>query len=411
MKKALRFGIYSVYLTLTFLSVILMSADFAEQSPALGVVLLALSCTAGYAVSGFVRARKALICIGCAVLAAAGAVFLLPYGSWNGLMAILYALCVLLAGRHDWSETDTRLIDPKWIAVGIVLSVVTYLVALLNVREVCRPQIGYALYGYLAVSVLLVNLRSVQNNAAGQARRMMRGNQALACGFVAVMTLAVFFEPLQQAVGNGLRWLISAFFDLFAGKGEMSSVESAGQPAQQMDLSMLGGQEKVWPEWLQRLGEILIYAVATAVLLALAVGLMRFLYKEGRNLLKWLAEWLRGFGTATDEEYAEESEQLMSAQSIGKQLREDAARRIKRLFRPPVRWGSLTPTQRVRFLYRHVLEKQQRIASDAENLTPEELCIRAEKAQTFAQLYDRARYAGEEITAQEAETYREYLKN
>ena len=86
-------------------------------------------------------------------------------------------------------------------------------------------------------------------------------------------------------------------------------------------------------------------------------------------------------------------------------------RRARRLFTPPPRWGALTPVQRVRAVYQHLLEQQKRIAPNAVTLTPEELCARADRDAAFARLYDRARYSDNEITAQEAETYRPYLKN
>ena len=411
MKKVLRLLIYTLYLTLTGISVVFLAADLAGRSPLAGIGMLALCCAAGYAVSGFVKERRALVSLLAALVLAAATVFLLPYGGWNVVLAVLFSVAAILAARHDWSEPDTQLIDARLLPAGLVACALTYLIALINLCETAKPQIGYALYGYLVLSVLLINRKSVRDNAGGQAGRMMRGNQALAWGFAAVLTLAVFFRPLQSAVWNGLRGLISAILSLFDGKQSAVQTVTPGQPAEQLDFSALGGDEKTLPPWLETLGNVLLYAVTIVALIALIAFLVWATWKGIRQLSAALVRWLHSFGSTAGEDYSEESEQLMTAQSMTRQLRDEMKRRARRLFTPPPRWGALTPAQRVRAVYQHLLERQKRIIPTAVNLTPEELCARADRDAAFARLYDRARYSDNEITAQEAETYRPYLKN
>ena len=127
---------------------------------------------------------------------------------------------------------------------------------------------------------------------------------------------------------------------------------------------------------------------------------------------KYLKEWFATFGSArSDDDYAEESEQMMTAQSMRKQLQEDIARRVKKLFARPVRWNALTPNERVRHVYGHLLQQEKRISASVENMTPQQLCRRAEKDEAFAALYGKVRYAEGTATAEEAEKYRGYLKN
>ena len=411
MKKVLRLLVYSVYLTLTGISVVFLAADLAGRSPLAGIGMLALCCAAGYAVSGYVKERRALAGLLTTLALTAASIALLPYGGWNVLLALVYAVAMILAARHDWSAPETQLVDARLLPVGLVACGLTYLVALINLCETAKPQIGYALYGYLVLSVLLINRKSVRDNAGGQAGRMMRGNQALAWGFAAVLTLAVFFRPLQSAVWNGLRWLISAILSLFDGKATVSETVSSGQAAEQLDLSALGGQERTMPPWLETLGNIVLYAVTIVALLALAAFLGWAVWKGIRQLSAALMRWLHGFGSSGGEDYAEESEQLMTAQSMGQQLRDEMKRRVRRLFTPPPRWSALTPTERVRAVYKHLLEQQQRVAPTAVNLTPEELCARAEKDAAFARLYDRARYSDQPVDGQEAEAFRSYLRS
>lgn len=411
MKKALRLLIYTVYLTLTGISVVFLAADFAGRSPLAGIGMLALCCSVGYAASGFVKERRALVSLLAALVLAAATIFLLPYGGWNVLLAVLFSVAAILAARHDWAEPDTQLIDARLLPAGLVACALTYLIALINLCETAKPQIGYALYGYLVLSVLLINRKSVRDNAGGQAGRMMRGNQALAWGFAAVLTLAVFFRPLQSAVWNGLRGLIAAMLSLFDGKPSSSQTVTSGRPADQLDFSALGGQDRTMPPWLETLGNVLLYAVTVVALIALAAFLVWALWKGLRQLRAALVRWLHSFGSTAGEDYSEESEQLMTAQSMTRQLRDDMKRRARRLFTPPPRWSALTPVQRVRAVYQHLLEQQKRVAPTAVNLTPEELCARAEKDAAFARLYDRARYSDQPVDGQEAEAFRSYLRS
>ena len=411
MKKALRLGIYALYLTLTGISVVFLAADFAGRSPLAGIGMLALCCATGYAVSGYVKERRALAGLLTTLALTAASIALLPYGGWNVLLALVFAVAMILAARHDWTEPETQLVDARLLPAGLVACALTYLIALINLCETAKPQIGTALYGYLVLSVLLINRKSVRDNAGGQAGRMMRGNQALAWGFAAVLTLAVFFRPLQSAVWNGLRWLISAILSLFDGRPSASEPIASGEAAGQPDFSALGGDERTMPLWLETVGNVLLYAVTIVALLALTAFLGWAIWKGIRQLSAALMRWLHDFGSSAGEDYAEESEQLMTAQSMGRQLRDEMKRRARRLFKPPLRWSALNPAQRVRAVYQYLLEQQQRVAPTAVNLTPEELCVRAEKDAAFARLYDRARYSDHEITEQEAEAYRSYLKN
>ena len=101
---------------------------------------------------------------------------------------------------------------------------------------------------------------------------------------------------------------------------------------------------------------------------------------------------------------------MMTAQSMGKQLMDEWRARVKKRLRPAPRWSALTPRQRVRTVYGHILNREVKIRLGAAAQTPQELCGSTQHDGAFAALYDRARYSDEMVTEQEAERFRAYLK-
>ena len=411
MSKLIRFVLYSVYLTLTGSGLVYLAAGIIGSAPWAGIGMLAASCALGYAISGFVKNRIVLAAMAAVVVVAVPTLLFLPYSGWNVVLMGLNSVCIILGARHNWFEEDMRLINVRLLTAGLVISVLGYFVAILNGGEAALPQIGYTMYVYICMTVLLVNRRSIQVNAGTQARRMMRSNQILAWGFVGVFTLGVFFGPLQRAVGTLLRNAIEGFFALFdKGDDSVGYVSTGAAENAEMDLSFLDGDVKEWPEWVQFLSDAFLYTVTIVVVLALAVLLVWAMIRAGKELSKHLKDWFASFGSYGNDEYSEESEQMMSAQSMRKQLQEDLAKRVKKILERPVRWNALTPNERVRHVYKTLLEKEKRVSLTAENLTPHQLCEKTEKDAQFAEVYGRVRYAQQEISAQEAEVWRGYLK-
>ena len=410
--RPVRFLIYSIYLAMTCSGLVFLAAGLRGEAPWAGCGMLLASCALGYAVSGFVKKYTAVAAVAAMLLAAAGTLLLLPYHGWNVVLMLINLACVIFGARHNWGEADTHLIDVRCMTAGLLISAIAYFVSILNGCPAPQPQIGYMLYAYIVLTVLLVNRKSVQVNAGGQAQRMMRSNQVLAWGFIAVFTLVVFFQPLQQAVGDAVRWIITSILEIFNKPVDYGNAAAGGQEGMgEMDLSFLGGDEKEWPRWLKIVSDVFLHAVTAVVLLALLAGLAYLMYKALKSLSLYLKDWFSSFGASYGEEYSEESEQLMNAQSMRKQFQEDVAKRFKKIFERPVRWSALTPNERVRHIYTKLLEQEKRITLSAENLTPEELCAKAEKDAQFAALYGKVRYAEADAAAEEVEPYRGYLKN
>ena len=409
-RKIFRCLLCAFYLTTTVFPVAVLLAGLAEGSVLPAMLAFALAAVSGSVLSVFVKERRAIWTIAVIAAACAGSVLLLPYDGWNYVCAIGCGVIVPVGVCRDREEN--ALIDVRLMIAGLFCAGLSYFIAMLNLIDWVKPVIGYGAYVYLMLSLLLLNRGAVRQAAGGQARRMMRGNQGLTLVFAVVMTIVVFIAPLQHAVANGLRWLIASFFNLFAGGNASDDIVSGGEQAGQMDLSALGGEERVMPEWLQTLSTIVLTVVAVAAVLALLVLMVRQIVRWLKTLWNWLAElWQKWNGNGgSTEEYADQSEQMMTAQSMGKQLMDEWRARVQKRLRPAPRWSALTPRQRVRTVYGHILNREVKIRPDAVAQTPQELCGSTQHDEAFAALYDRARYSDETVTEQEAERFRAYLK-
>ena len=145
---------------------------------------------------------------------------------------------------------------------------------------------------------------------------------------------------------------------------------------------------------------------AVAALLAFAGFVVYALWKAFRTLAERLRAWLQRFQEEGAEEYSEESEQMLSAESMRREISRQIRKTVRRALTPPPRWGAMTPSERVRYVYACLLRRQSKVAPGAVAMTPEQLCQCAELDPDFAELYDRVRYGQREPSAEEAERWR-----
>lgn len=403
MKKLLLYLLHSAYLALTAAPVVLYAAASAGAPAWPAMLLLCGASFAGNAVSCFLRERRALFALLAAGLAAAGRRAAAP-------------LSLEPAARRDEprrgahgraaqvERAETELIDARVMVAGLIVCAVVYLMGLFNGLPAVQARVGILAYFYLVASLLLTNRQSVRTNAGGQARRMMRGNQALTWGFLAVLTLVAFFDALREAVGRGIRGALAALLRLIP-QGQSAGTTESGGGMGEMDLSGLGEGTPL-PEWVQVLGTVILTIVATAALLALAAFVLRALWKGAQALAARLREWMQRFQEAGAEEYSEESEQLLSAESMRREIGRQIRSRVRRALTPPPKWSAMTPNERVRYAYACLLRRQKKTCPQAAAMTPEQLCRSAEVDPAFAALYDRVRYGEGQAAPDEADRWR-----
>lgn len=235
MKKLLLYLLHSAYLALTAAPSSCTPPRRPGRPAWPAMLLLCGASFAGNAVSCFLRERRALFALLAAGLAAAGAA-LLPLFPWSLLLAAMNLVVALTGARRRWNEPETELVDARVMVAGLIVCAVVYLMGLFNGLPAVQARVGVLAYFYLVASLLLTNRQSVRTNAGGQARRMMRGNQALTWGFLAVLTLVAFFDALREAVGRGIRGALAALLRLIP-QGQSAGTTESGGGMGEMDLS------------------------------------------------------------------------------------------------------------------------------------------------------------------------------
>ncbi len=410
MKKLYYVLLKGLYLSVVPLPILYVIAAKAQVVLFPSILFISVYCAAGYVLSAYLSPRKLLYFIALTAANILINVLLMPYGLWNIVMAILATAGLTVGSFNNWGDENTRLVDTRILAAGLTIAAIMYFVAFLSVLNPIMPAIGYTAYGFLCVSLLLVNRSSVRQNTGSQQKRVMQGNQTLTLVFIILLSVLAFITPISRAIGAAIKWVIFFLYSIFGNRGQTAQQNSSGGEITGDLSEVVGGEAATLPHWLEVAGNIFLYALTIAGLLAIAAFFLWALYKMFVAIwAKIKAMFARDNGEF--DEYTEESEQMISSASLGKMFREEVAKRIRKVFTAPVRFSALNPREKVRYLYQRILSEGEKVTKEAQSMTPEELCRRLEKDKEFGALYDRARYSEHGISETEAVKYREYLKS
>ncbi len=388
---------------------------------------LVLHChPAGLAVLPLLPLAFVALCCGC---------FLLP-GRWRLVGGVVSALllfaaaALLLPMRQEWSLLVLPLgysallfgllpvaawppekeLSPVWIAVGLALHALMQLVVGQARRSgsLLYDPADFLRLGSFLLFLVLVVLALSRNSLgfAAQARVnipvvMRRKNAvftlallALALLLAALPAIGAALDRLWQSTLNLIRTAAAFLASFLAQKsgGEAPAGDGGGA------VSLMPALEEGPVSWFHRFLEILVAVVAVVALLVLLVCLGRILWKRLKQLAKYLWEQLARFGNTASRDYEDE---VTDTRDDGEYQRTGLVERLRtRLTRMDE--SRLTPAQRVRYRYLRLRMKHtgwQPASTARETLPPE-----------AAQLYERARYGGQELTGQEAEGFREMTR-
>lgn len=248
------------------------------------------------------------------------------------------------------------------------------------------------------VVLVLLALNRASLDSAAQSRRrvpllMRRQNllitlALLAVGIViaAIPAIGSVLASLWENVLQGVAWLVELLSALLP-----QSSSSAGGSAVPADME-LGLGEANPPSDLAVLLEKVIGVVALIVVVVAMILVIRVAGKKLAKLLKQLWGRLGQYGAAAGEDYEDE---ITDTRDESDTEREGLLTRLRRDV--PTEEKGLTPVQQVRSRYRHLKQRRKwAAASTARENLPE----------TAAALYERARYGGQELSAEEAESFR-----
>ena len=375
--------------------------------------LSALWGVAGYLFSG--KGRTAFMLLGGALLTAYGAAALLP-GGWMRILPLLP--CWLILGllppawaRPLWAEWPLG----AW-AVGVFLHLAGQFFSGRPEGSGTAVPLSVAFGAYAFLLVLMLNRHGLREGMHGAQKApavLRRRNGALIAGLYVPALLAAcwgtlgewldrVWNALKRGIARVVEWL-SSLFPQEAASPQIQS-ESGG------DAGLMLGAESAEPSFFAQMMEKLFLAVAFVLLAAAAVFLCVFFYKRLLCLWKRFRAWLRRYAAAAGEDYVDEAESTLNLEEKAQLLRGKLQRTLTSAGRS-VPWHRLDGRARVRRLYQQFLRK----TPAARSLTAREALTQdqersAAQAAAFAELYERARYSEHDVSTQEADQLRQWIK-
>ncbi len=337
--------------------------------------------------------------VACAAVLVMLGLWLLPWRGLFWLLLIPAGYAVLLFYTVPIAGWTHEVELPFAVCFGGCMAFVVAQLAQMLKPETYAPSAPWLLGSFLAYGalwMLSLNRQSLLDAAAHGKRApqgVRRRNLLLTIGLMALVLLLSSIPALAHA----LRWgwerfkaLVKAIWQFIASllPGETVAGGSGGGGG----MGMLGGEAAKAAPWVEIMEKILA-ALALIALAALMLYALRIIWRKLRVLLKRLWTMLGRYAQAASEDYVDEV-------SDTRETGETAASSRKGLFGDwlkHINEDRLTPAERIRYRYKRLMRRHEEWLPGS--TARENLPLSA------ASLYERARYASQPITAQEAETF------
>lgn len=325
---------------------------------------------------------------------------------WLSLLAILFAPALLMlmpVAGWAWNVELSALVC--YVGIGAFVGVQTVAVLIQEAFPGLPDRIGshmtVAFLIFALLTLLLMN-RITLNSASAQRHKaslnVRRKNRALVLGFFLLVTFLVATPAILDAAWSAILWIIARIRDLMEllrkedAPGEIPPTTIAPEPGQ---LGDLGGTDTLFAKIMRGVFHAVTVLLQIAVIPLLILLLVKVMPKLMRKLNQLMASFRR-FAEVSSEDYDEEITDIRDHDTTNR-----LKARTERWMRPSEE-RRLAPDQRVRYRYRKLLKKHPEWTSDRtarENL-PEDP----------AEIYERARYSRDTVTAEEAKQFLSDIK-
>ena len=211
---------------------------------------------------------------------------------------------------------------------------------------------------------------------------------ALAIGIAALPAVieaaTALWNKAWEAIGNAILWL----FTLFQGQGTTSgppeggSGEAGGLPYSLETSPLAALMEKI------------MLVVAVILLILIALWALRIIFRNLKKLMAYLYERMKRYATLSSEDYTDE---ITDVRDVTGERETVLSALRKRITTPRVDEKSLSPRERIRYLYSRMRRKHPEWLHSA--------TARESIPESPAELYERARYSEHEITETDAASF------
>lgn len=337
----------------------------------------------------------------------AAGVILLP---WQGsipllLLPVMYtALLLMTLPIGGWPYN--RELTVGWHVGGVVTHVLMQM--LVNGSEltgsgIYLPAKTPLLFSFLAYAVLvLLALNRASLDSAAQSRRkvptlMRRQNLVITIALLVIGVLLTAVPAIASTLDTAWNYILQGIALLMAFLSSLLPQQSAGGGGGPGgDMGDMGFGEANPPSAFALLMEKIIGWMALALVIIAAVLLLRVIGKKLVKLFRLLWGRMVQYSAAASEDYEDE---ITSTRDESDVEREGLLARLRRVSSADDK--GRTPAEQVRLRYKRLRQKHGwNAASTARETIPQEA----------AALYERARYAGENLTDDEAARFKEGTK-
>lgn len=280
---------------------------------------------------------------------------------------------------------------------------------LLRVEELApaAPQMKFFACVYFAYVLISLNELSLSTAMAGDKRPspVMRWRNRLRTALVAAgLIIAANLDAIGRALKAALifvRDVIWAIIQwLFATETESVSEGGARGGIDLSGLAEIAETPKFWIilEQIMRIVAIVIALVLCVLILKKFLGVLK-------KVALFLLEQLRRYAGQINNAYEETVESILDWGEVKRRVL--LSRPAPRKKSSPIAWGQLSPRESVRMRYKVLRDRGKEHPG---NLTARQVILQKNVSPQAADLYDRARYSSEEISAQDAENMKKLVK-
>ncbi|MBQ7868319.1 MAG: hypothetical protein IJ354_09245 [Clostridia bacterium] len=324
-------------------------------------------------------------------------IVLLPWREawWTLVIPLGYAVLLFYTlPMSSWQQDQELPYHMHLIGAGVY--VVVQLAIMFKPQRFAPVQTAFLLcfLAFGALTMLALNRRSLLD-AAPRGRRapaaMRHKNHVFTVGMMLLVLIISAIPALSRALAWAWKQLIQAIAAVLKLIASLLPAAQTGGGGGGGEPGMLGGLPAEEPSLFAKIMERVFIILAVLVVAAALVLALRVLWRKLRVLVHRLWTMLNRYALAASEDYVDEVTDT--------RVSDDRTSR-RRLFDDwfaHVNEEKLSPVERVRYRYRRLLRRH------AEWLPGS--TARENLPQQAAQLYEKARYSGEDVTAEEAETF------
>lgn len=306
---------------------------------------------------------------------------------------------------------------------GVLLGSIAYLALAVylhfskNAPPALQTLISVSAVLYLFLGTVALNKQSIllsmsahQGEGQSVPKQIVIRNRRIVISFASLVTIVSLIDPIRRFfayLAQKLGWLLSRIFGLHSAPVEAPAAFHATMPE---PVQMAGEMYEETAGDMSLLSKIVVYGFLGLV----ALGFLYVVFDGIKKLADKLTKWLEQLVGNVSEGFYDEKEELMSADEMRDQIKNNLLSGIKNLFARETPWRELDGRERTRRLLKLFYKKRAGKISNLRAKTAKEAIFEGDapdgSREAFYRMYDLARYSDHPVKSEEADALKKDLK-